>query len=236
MHQLSQDGGDNIPFRPMHLFQNEIAQVTNPVNDVFDMPLTRSLHIGGPAIGAQSENNNDNTSLDDVSIAQNTNAIDPGLENRAPARIIANRRIADPRGCGTGNRPPNTRPKGQQPHPQHPDLLYCTSNSHYVKADIFGPGQFLTCNACREKNRQRANRLRQNAQNIIAEQQLQDQLNNGHNHNHPGDGQTINAQPTVEDIPDEEHRQQSPVNNNVPVDPLQQSAVSPEEKQQLEIV
>ena len=236
MHQLSQDGGDDIPFQPMRLFQNEIAQVTNPVNDVFNMPLTRSLHIGGPAIGAQSQNNNENPSLDDVPIAQNTNAIDPGLENHVPARIIANRRIADPRGRGTGNRPPNTRPKGRQPHPQHPDLLYCTSNSHYVKADLFGPGQFLTCSACREKNRQRANRLRQNAQNIIAEQQLQDQLNNGHNHNHVGDGQSINAQPTVEDIPDEEHRPQSPVNNNVPVDPLQQSAVSPEEKQQLEIV
>ena len=31
----------------------------------------------------------------------------------------------------------------------------------------------------------------------------------------------INAQPTAGDILDEEHRQQPPVNNNVPVDPLQ---------------
>jgi hypothetical protein len=52
MHQLSQDGGDDIPFRPMRLFQNEIAQVTNPVNDVFNMPLTRSLHIGDPVTGS----------------------------------------------------------------------------------------------------------------------------------------------------------------------------------------
>ena len=87
MHQLSQDGGDDIPFRPMRLFQNEIAQVTNPVNDVFNMPLTRSLHIGDPVTGAQSENNNDNPSQDNVpqAIAQNTNAIDSGLENHVPA-------------------------------------------------------------------------------------------------------------------------------------------------------
>ena len=245
MHQLSQDGGNDIPFHPMRLFQNEIAQVTNPVNDVFNMPLTRSLHIGGSATDAHSENNNDlpdlnaaeNPGLDNhVPMAQNNNAIDLNLENYVPARVIANRRIANPRVHGTRNRPPNTRPKGRQPHPQHPNLLYCTKGSHYVRSDIFGPDQFLTCSACREKDRQRASRLRQNAQNVVNEQQLQDQLNNGHNHNHEDNRQRINAQPTAGDIPDEGHRQQPPVNNNVPVDPLQQSAVSPQEKQQLEIV
>ena len=60
------------------------------MNDVFNMPLTRSLHISDLARGAQSENN---PGLDDAPIAQNTNAVDPGLENHVPAQIIAYRWI-----------------------------------------------------------------------------------------------------------------------------------------------
>ena len=175
MHQLSQDGGNDVPLHPMRLFQNEIAQVTNPVEDIFSMPLTAPLHIGDSATGAHSENNSDPPAqinldnseipgLDNVSMAQNIDAMHLNLENYAPARIVANTHITNPRVRGTGNRPPTTRPVGRQPHPQHPNLLYCTKSRHYVRSDIFGPDQFRTCNACCEKDRQRAHRARQNAQ------------------------------------------------------------------------
>ncbi len=95
-----------------------------------------------------------------------------------------------------------------------------------------------TCQGCCQTAREAYTRRCQAAQNILNENQLQDQINPNIPSANAG-GPRINMQPTVEDVDNEDepaNQKQNNVNDNVPVNPLQESAVSAEEKQQLQVV
>jgi ATP-dependent DNA helicase PIF1 len=119
-----------------------------------------------------------------------------------PARTIAGSRHGIPNNPGA-----NGRRSARSVHPSNPNKLWCTNGRHWVHKNIFG--SMSTCNACRERNRQRIAHQRQLQLQAIAEHQLAAQV----------------ALPVSSQQLSPEAEPHSPL----PINPLMESAISPED-------
>ncbi len=147
------------------------------------------------------------------------NIPNPNLNNHDPSWNVAGSRR---------NIPNNPRVSRRHParfvHPSNPNKLWCTKGSHWVLRDVFGP--MNTCAACRDKQRQLHAHQRERDMQTAAQQQLAAQI------------PPLPVPPPPPEAPlppltPPPPPEQPPL--DVPVNPLMELAVSPEDKARLDI-
>jgi len=127
----SVDADDQDDPKPQHLFQTQISGLHNPMHNIFDVPEAEAIpaHNTEPDIAPpipNSENRampTDSNNAADAGSAQHPEAM-PAL-----AHIIAH--VRHPAVAVHGQR-------GRDPHPERPNLLWCTKQGHYVSVTVFG--------------------------------------------------------------------------------------------------
>jgi len=133
-----------------------------------------------------------------------------------PAQFIAGVRHSIPDNPGA-----NVHHSARSVHPSNSNKLWCTKNKHWVHKDIFGP--MNTCNACRERRRQNRAHQRQQQMQSIIEQEFAAQI--------APDAAVAAPAAAGEPLPYSPPESQ-PLHN--PLNPLSESAVSPEDKELLD--
>ncbi len=198
----SVDADDQDDPRPQRLFQTQISGLHNPMHDIFDIPEAEAIPVHNPEPDIAPPIPNPDRAMPTSS----NNAADVGsAQHHSPeampalACIIAS--VRHPAVAVHGRR-------GRDPHPDRPDLLWCTKQGHYISATVFGDKQ--QCSECWRKARERTVAHRARAQQVSAGEQIAQQL------------------PEAPPIPSAEPEAIPQQDENI--------AVSPEEKQQLNIV
>ena len=129
----SVDADDQDDPRPQRLFQTQISGLHNPMHDIFDIPEAEAIPVHNPEPDiAPPIPNPENRAMPTSS----NNAADVGsAQHHSPeampalAHIIASVRHPAVAVCGR---------RGRYPHPDRPDLLWCTKQGHYISATVFG--------------------------------------------------------------------------------------------------
>jgi hypothetical protein len=131
----------------MRLFQQDIARIQNPIDDVFNVSTTGLLQVADPVALSVVPDADVNPSVETNPPAEDNEAVPVPtglgheyLRNHIPARIVANARI-NPIARATGS-------QAREQHLHNQNLLWCTKGRHWRHINIFGDLQ--TCQGCRQ--------------------------------------------------------------------------------------
>jgi hypothetical protein len=198
-------------------YQNDVA-AHNQQSTTGDATATGNSAIAGASVQDHNNSAAGESNIAPVNVQANGNTTGNSTENNrnapvqfpVPARRVGNVRHAAPRIRGR---------QARDVHPNDPTKLWCTKASHWVSQHEFGDKN--QCESCRRKARDARARHRARVQEITLEEQLANQM--------PQPEQQLPEPEPGPELPEMQAQ-----NHNT--DPLQQSALTPEQKNRLDAV